>query len=66
METIKCMRAVKEFLEKDAAPIPLAEFRDFWTKLTDVEKENYGVNAARMLGKTLEAGEPGAPKIATT
>ena len=54
MEKLKLSVAVKRFLEKDARPIPLPEFRDFWMSLSDVDKREFSETSARELGVELE------------
>ena len=48
--------AVKAFLEagENGRPVSVGELREFWSKLTDAEKDEYAGSAAKALGVKLD------------
>lgn len=48
------MQLIKEFLNKDAKPISMQEFGEFWKSLSEEEKNEYAIQSAKLLEKTVE------------
>ena len=53
---MRAMGATKRWLEKDAAPVSIQEFKAMWDSCTEAEKLAFGQTSAKMLGVEFEPG----------